>query len=92
VYGHSRFSAFLRVVLPITTPGILTAGFLAFLFAWNDYLFANLLTNVNGPQPALVQLLSNPSTLPEMLLVGVPPAVLFMLARRKLFDAFVIGK
>jgi sorbitol/mannitol transport system permease protein len=33
-----------RVVLPIVMPGIAAAGLICFIFAWNEYFLANLLT------------------------------------------------
>lgn len=40
VDGCSAFGAFWRVVLPLAAPGILAAGLLVFIFAWNEFLFA----------------------------------------------------
>ncbi|MBA3868330.1 MAG: carbohydrate ABC transporter permease [Anaerolineae bacterium] len=37
VDGASRFGAFWRIVLPISTPAIATVGILQFLGAWNDF-------------------------------------------------------
>ena len=41
--GCTWFSAFLRVVLPISLPGILAIATFTFLGAWNDFLWASLL-------------------------------------------------
>ncbi|GAA5004763.1 carbohydrate ABC transporter permease [Actinopolymorpha pittospori] len=38
--GCSDLSAFLRVVLPISRPGIATVGILAFVHAWNEFFLA----------------------------------------------------
>ncbi|WP_162893096.1 carbohydrate ABC transporter permease [Microbacterium halotolerans] len=43
--GSSRIGAFLRVVLPLSVPGIATATILAFIFSWNNFLFALVLSN-----------------------------------------------
>ncbi len=43
--GASRVTAFLRVVLPLTRPGLAAAAILCLLLAWNDFLFAAVLTN-----------------------------------------------
>jgi trehalose/maltose transport system permease protein len=40
VDGATPFQAFLRVLLPLTGPGLVTTGLLAFIFSWNDFLFA----------------------------------------------------
>jgi multiple sugar transport system permease protein len=38
--GASRFQAMLRVVLPLCTPGLLSAGIFAFTLAQNEFLYA----------------------------------------------------
>jgi multiple sugar transport system permease protein len=44
VDGCTRFSAFVRVVLPNAAPGIIATFVYAFLFAWDELLFASTLT------------------------------------------------
>jgi multiple sugar transport system permease protein len=43
--GASRTGAFLRIALPLAKPGITTAAILSLLLAWNDFIFAAILTN-----------------------------------------------
>ncbi|MEO1189306.1 MAG: carbohydrate ABC transporter permease, partial [Pseudomonadota bacterium] len=43
--GCSYFSAFWRVILPVSLPGIAAVGIFTFLNAWNDFLWASLLLN-----------------------------------------------
>jgi multiple sugar transport system permease protein len=43
--GSSRIGAFVRVVLPLSVPGIATATILSFIFSWNNFLFALVLSN-----------------------------------------------
>ncbi|MBI2215938.1 MAG: carbohydrate ABC transporter permease [Candidatus Rokubacteria bacterium] len=38
--GATRFGAFVRVVLPLSAPGVLAAGLYAFTQAWNEFLYA----------------------------------------------------
>jgi len=45
--GATPFQAFRRVILPLAAPGLVTAAILAFIFAWNDFLFAISLTSTN---------------------------------------------
>lgn len=45
VDGAGKFQAFWRVALPMVTPGIVATAVLCFVFAWNDYLFATVLTS-----------------------------------------------
>jgi len=42
--GTSRLGALCRVVLPLSLPGLVATGLYCFLVAWNDYLFAVVLT------------------------------------------------
>lgn len=42
--GASRIQTFLRVALPLTKPGIATSGVLAFIFSWNDFKMALVLS------------------------------------------------
>lgn len=44
VDGCTPFGTFLRITVPLTLPGIVATGLLAFIFAWNEFLFANVLT------------------------------------------------
>jgi multiple sugar transport system permease protein len=43
VDGCSRIGTFVKIVLPISVPGMLTAALLAFIFSWNNFIFALVL-------------------------------------------------
>jgi multiple sugar transport system permease protein len=43
--GYTRRRAFLMVALPLVRPGIAAAALLAFIFAWNNYVFPLILTS-----------------------------------------------
>ena len=45
--GCSRLGAFLRIILPVSLPGLATTAIFTFMLAWNDFLFALLLTSTN---------------------------------------------
>jgi multiple sugar transport system permease protein len=51
VDGATHFQAFRKVVLPLAAPGLVTAGLLAFIEAWNQFLFAITLTSSPGARP-----------------------------------------
>ncbi len=38
--GATGFQAFVRVILPLVRPGMITTSILTFIFAWNEYFFA----------------------------------------------------
>jgi multiple sugar transport system permease protein len=47
VDGCSIPVAFIRVLLPISGPGIVTAAILAFIFSWNNFMFSLILAGEN---------------------------------------------
>jgi ABC-type glycerol-3-phosphate transport system permease component len=47
VDGASRFRTFFGVTLPLALPGVISTALLAFIFAWNEFLFANVLTGAS---------------------------------------------
>ena len=47
--GCTRWGAFCRVALPAAAPGLTALGVLCWLFTWNEFLFALLLTGPNTP-------------------------------------------
>lgn len=47
VDGCTEQYAFVRVVLPISGPGIITSSILAFIFSWNNFMFSQILTGLH---------------------------------------------
>lgn len=41
--GCAQYEAFLRISLRLSTPGIITAALLAFIFSWNNFMFSLVL-------------------------------------------------
>jgi trehalose/maltose transport system permease protein len=46
VDGAKPFQAFYMILLPLTAPAMVTTGLLAFINAWNEYLFALTFTTI----------------------------------------------
>lgn len=44
VDGCTRFQAFIRVVLPIAAPGLATSAIFAFIYSWNEFMYALIVT------------------------------------------------
>lgn len=51
--GHSWLKTFLKIATPLAGPGIAAAGLLAFIFAWNNFVFA-LILGSSAVQPVTV--------------------------------------
>jgi multiple sugar transport system permease protein len=55
VDGATRLGVFWRVILPLSTPGIVASSILAFIFSWNQFLFSLVLSGPNTrPVPVAV--------------------------------------
>jgi len=81
VDGCSRLQVLVRIVLPLAAPGLVAAGAFAFMFSYNEFLFALLLTQTIKSQTLPVILASvatNPDaslalTATSVVLAMVPP-------------------
>jgi len=56
VDGCSRLGALIRVIVPISAPGLLSTALLAFLLAWDEFLYALTLTSTNASKTLPVAL------------------------------------
>lgn len=43
--GCTRLGALMRVIIPMSLPGLVATAILVFIFSWNEYLFALVLTS-----------------------------------------------
>jgi len=46
--GCSLWGVLTHIILPLAKPGIMVTAILTWIFAWNEYLFASILTSVNA--------------------------------------------
>jgi multiple sugar transport system permease protein len=46
VDGATRQYAFMKIILPLSGPGIITATTLSFIFSWNNFMFSQVLSMV----------------------------------------------
>src|SRR3954467_7709957 len=53
IAGHSWWRTFTRIALPLAGPGIAAAALLAFIFCWNNFIFALILASADK-QPVTV--------------------------------------
>lgn len=56
VDGGTRLQALLLVVLPLAMPGLVSAGVFAFLWSWNEFLFALVLTSGDAVAPLTIRM------------------------------------
>src|SRR5215210_913093 len=54
VDGATTIQAFRKVIIPLAAPGVFTTAILTFIFAWNEFLFANTFLFDANTQPVTV--------------------------------------
>lgn len=48
VDGCSKLGAFLRIILPISLPGLATTAIFSYMLSWNDFLMSLMMTSTNA--------------------------------------------
>ena len=74
VEGYSRTQTFIRIIIPLLRPGIVSTAVLCFIFAWNEFLYAFMLggTNVKTLPVAIPTLITAQGVKwGEMAIVGI---------------------
>jgi multiple sugar transport system permease protein len=96
--GCSRFHAFVRIVLPLAAPGLAATAIISFIFSWNEFLFAILLTNFHArtlPVAASALMTDRMVLWGELCATAIiiyTPVMLFaMLVRKYLIKGFTFG-
>lgn len=99
VDGAGPMRVLLQIILPLTLPGLVAVGVVAFFYAWNEYLFAQLFMSDKGLYPASVGLgqmktmLDTPieQQLAAGLLFAVPPVIFYILMQRYIVAGITAG-
>jgi len=100
VDGCTRLGAFLRVVVPQATPGLISTGLFTFNAAWSEYLFASVLLpspDKRTLSPGLVLLMNQTGVyswgllMAGAVIVVLPVLVLFVIAQRSLIRGWGAG-
>jgi multiple sugar transport system permease protein len=96
--GYGRVQAFWRVVLPLIRPGIAASGLLAFIYAWNNFVFAVLLggsrtapVTVGAMQFISADALRYGDMAAAIVLAAVPALVLALYAQKHLIRGLSLG-
>lgn len=100
VDGATPFQAFVRILLPLAAPGLVTTGLLAFIAAWNEYLYALTFTQTRARtvQPAIASFTGNTqfelpwgNILAASVLVTLPLVILVLIFQRKILAGLTAG-
>ena len=99
VDGCTRLGALWRIVLPLSIPGLVAGGLLAFIMTWNNFLFAFLFTTTNSVKtlPVMMRLfaMGEPAvwgtSAAGAVLTTLPVALIFLLFQRMLMSGLAAG-
>lgn len=100
VDGASPFRTFWEILLPLAMPGLVTTGLLAFINAWNEFLFALTftLTKARTVQPAIASFSGNTqydvpwgNIMAASVLVTLPLVILVLIFQRKILGGLTAG-
>ncbi|RMF30059.1 MAG: carbohydrate ABC transporter permease [Chloroflexi bacterium] len=99
VDGATPFQALRLVILPLAAPGLVTAGLLVFIAAWNEFLFALNFTLDNSTRtvPVAIALFSRQFEVPwgelnaASVVVTLPLVLLVLLFQRRIIAGLTAG-
>jgi ABC-type glycerol-3-phosphate transport system permease component len=99
VDGCGRMKILWRIVLPLSVPGLVAGGLLAFIMSWNNFLFAYLLTSTNEVKTLPVIMRQFAQGEPNIwgvsaagaILSALPVAVIFVIFQRMLMNGLAAG-
>jgi multiple sugar transport system permease protein len=101
VDGATTVQAFTKVILPLAAPGTFTAAILVFIFAWNDFLFANTLTSTTAARtvPATLAFFTGASQFEQPIgvisaaavLVTIPIVIMVLIFQRRIVAGLTSG-
>ncbi len=99
--GASPWTVITRVFLPVMWPAMVTTGLLAFIMAWNEFLFALTftLTNEQRTVPVAIALISGASQfempwgniMAASVIVTVPLIILVLIFQRRIVSGLTAG-
>lgn len=97
--GCSRLETLWKIVLPLSLPGLVAGGLLAFIMTWNNFLFAFLLTSSNDVKtlPIIMQqfALGEPAvwgvSAAGALISTLPVVLIFLLFQRMIMSGLAAG-
>tara|TARA_R110002124_G_scaffold286271_4_gene466686 strand:+ start:10835 stop:11710 length:876 start_codon:yes stop_codon:yes gene_type:complete len=97
--GATRFQAFLFIVMPLSSPGIIATSIFSFIGAWNEYVYAytflskqDAMTLPVGIQRFFTEFATDwPGLMAATFLMSVPVVVLFLVLQKYFVRALTEG-
>ncbi len=97
--GATRFQAFMMIVMPLSTPGIIATAIYSFILAWNEYIYAytfltrhDQMTLPVGIQRFFSENTTDwPGLMAASFMMSVPVVVMFLVLQRYFVRALTEG-
>jgi multiple sugar transport system permease protein len=97
--GCNRLGVLWRIVLPLSTPAIVVVCLFSFTQAWNEFLYALVITNSLASRTVtvgLTQMLGEDvfywgQMMAGALITALPPVIMYTLAQRLVIKGLVVG-
>jgi multiple sugar transport system permease protein len=97
--GATRLQAFILIVMPLSSPGIIATSIYSFILAWNEYVYAATFLNSKdrltlpvGIQRFFAEFATDwPSLMAATFLMSVPVVVLFLVLQKYFVRALTEG-
>ncbi|MCW5722744.1 MAG: carbohydrate ABC transporter permease [Devosia sp.] len=97
--GATRFQAFIYIVMPLSTPGIIATSIFSFIGAWNEYVYAytflsrdSQMTLPVGIQRFFTEFATDwPGLMAATFLMSVPVVVMFLVLQKYFVRALTEG-
>lgn len=99
IEGASIFQRFRLVILPLSSPGLVTAGTLCFIYSWNEFAYALLLTSSTAVRTVQLgisffstQFRSDyPAMYAAIVLTMIPSIVVYIFLHDKIISGLTAG-
>ncbi len=99
VDGATTLQAFRKVIVPLSAPGVFTTAILTFIFAWNEFIFANTFAFDDSTRPVTVSIPSFAGVFTvnygaqaaAAVVVTIPLVILVLIFQRKIVSGLTAG-
>jgi len=96
--GASRYQVFYRIILPLSTPGLIATFLIALVFSWNEYILALFLTGADTQTMPMLVVAQNATRGPQwwnisvlVVLMIAPITIMALFLERFIAKGILVG-
>jgi multiple sugar transport system permease protein len=97
--GCSRFQSVIKIIVPLAAPGVFTTAIIAFITAWNEFMFALILITKDQMRtvPVAISMFPGQYTVPwgdmaaASVIATIPIVIVVLLCQRKIVSGLTSG-